>query len=179
MTRRLLAVLALRIVGIVALTRALGSVIQVIATHAMIRSGRYGEAPELAVGQWASLVYIAIVGSFGLACLVQTGWMTRRLFPEFDDREVAVSGSGLGALAFRVLGAVGMIYALPGLAVSLLEIAWGLGAGRRPEFLTSLPGRWASDLHWVLAFVVGLLVYRGAERLGRDRTVAAPDPRAG
>jgi hypothetical protein len=178
MTRRLLAVLALRIVGIVALTRALGSVIQVIATYALIRRGQFGEAPELAAGQWASFVYIGIVGSFGLACLFQTGWMAHRLFPEFDDREVAVSGSGLGTLAFRVLGAVGVVYAIPGLAVSLVEIVWGLGAERRLEFLTSLPGRWANDLHWILAFVVGLVVLHGAERLGRFRTGVAPDTRA-
>lgn len=178
MTRRMMVMMSLRIIGIVLLTRALASVIQVVTTYAMIRSGQYGEAPELAAGQWASLAYIGIVGSFGLFCLVHTGWMARRLFPEFDDREVAVSGSGLGTLAFRVLGAVGVVYALPGLAVSLVEIAWGLGAERRLEFLTSLPGRWADDLYWVLAFVVGVVVYRSAERLARVGPTAAPGAQA-
>ncbi|GMU66283.1 MAG: hypothetical protein AMXMBFR36_25570 [Acidobacteriota bacterium] len=174
MTRRLLAVIVLRILGIVLLTRALASAIQVVTTYAMIRSRQYGEEFDFALGQWASLAYLGIVGSFGLAFLVHTGRVAGWMFPEFDDREVAFSGSGLGTLAFRVLGAASVIYALPGLVVALVEIVWGLGAERRLEFLTSLPGRWADDLYWFLAFVVGAVVYRNAERLARVRPTAAP-----
>lgn len=179
MTRRLLAVIVLRILGIVLLTRALASAVQVVTTYAMIRSGQYGEELGFALGQGASLAYLGIVGSFGLAFLIHTARVAGWMFPEFDDREVAVSGSGLGTLAFRVLGAAAVIYALPGLVVALVEIVWGLGAERRFEFLTSLPGRWADDLYWILAFVVGVVVYRSADRLAADRSTPLPPTAAG
>jgi hypothetical protein len=176
MTRRLLAMLTLRVLGILFLTRALVSLVQVVSTYGMLRSGQYGAGTDLAAGQWASVAYLGIVGSFGLVCLIHTKWLASRLFPEFDDGEVALGGPGLGTLAFRVLGAVGVVYALPGLLISLVEFVWGLGADRRQDFVASLPGRWADDLYWLLVVAVGLSVYRNAERLAGVRSQGTPEP---
>lgn len=179
MTRRLLAMLTLRVLGILFFARALVHLLQVISTYGMLRSGEYGAGTGLAAGQWASVAYVAIVGTFGLVCLVHVKWVASRLFPEFDDGEVAIGGPGLGTLAFRVLGAVGVVYALPGLVISLAQFVWGLGADRRTDFVASLPGRWAEDLYWVLVFVVGLSVYRSADRLAGVRGQRTPEPGGG
>jgi hypothetical protein len=179
MTRRLLAMLTLRVLGILFLTRALLTLVQVVATYGMVRSGQFGAGADLAAGQWASVAYLGIVGSFGLVCLAHTRWLASRLLPEFDEGEVVIGGPGLGTLAFRVLGAVGVVYALPALLISLAQIAWGLGAERRSEFLTSLPGRWADDLYSILVVGVGLLVYRSAERLAAVREPGRPAPGRG
>lgn len=176
MTRRLLAMLTLRVLGILFLARALVSLVQVVSTYGMLRSGQFGAGTDLAAGQWASLAYLAIVGSFGMVCLVHTKWMASRLFPEFDGAEIAIGDSGLGTLAFRVLGAVSVVYALPGLLISFTQIVWGLGADRRSDFVASLPGRWADDLYWVLVFAVGLSVYRSAERLAGFQGPSTPAP---
>jgi len=176
MTRRLLAMVILRVLGILFVSRALVTLFQVISTYGMLRSGQFGAGTDLAAGQWASVAYLAIVGSFGLVCLAHTRWMASRLFPEFDDGEVAIGGPGLGTLAFRVLGAVGVVYALPSVLISLGELVWGLGAERRQDFVATLPGRWGNDLYWLLVVAVGIGVYQSAERLAAVRGRETPEP---
>ena len=166
MTRRLLVVLVLRVVGILLLVRILFSLAQGIL---MLRY--MGEANAAQPGQGvgseilAILVYSLLVGSFGLICLTHTSWIASRLFPEFGDQEVAISGKGLGVLAFRVLGGAWIVYGAPGLVTSLLEIFWGLGKERRPEFGALLGEKWATDFYWLASVIVGVLVFANAHRL--------------
>ena len=166
MTRRLLVVLVLRIVGIFLLTRTLLGLAQWILTlRYMAEMSSDQSGPNVGAETLTTIVYTFVVGSFGLACLINTSWIANRLFPEFGDQEVAISGKGLGVLAFRVLGGAWVVYGAPGLVTGLLEILWGLSKERRPELGALLNEKWSTDFYWLASVIVGVLVYLNAHRL--------------
>jgi len=167
-TAGLLARIVLRIFGIYFLFQALSSLYQLAGLVAYPLPEGWGEAVN-AQGRYALILVVQFVavGSFGLACLVNTGFLARKLFPECGDQEVALGGPGSGAILFRLLAVGFLVYAVPGVLQAALEILWYLGGERRHLLASVLAEHGADHLFWLMTVVLAVLVFRNAERLAR------------
>jgi hypothetical protein len=170
MTRRLIVLLVLRVLGILWAVGALAGLVEL----AVFSSGFDGESQDggsaFPFGPASPWVFAGFLvrGSVALACLINTRWLARRLFPEFDDREIALPVQGLGKLAFQLMGVGTALGAAPSIFTAALELFWGLGGDRQRTFLALLENRWPGIVQSMVVALAGIAVYASAARLSGE-----------
>jgi hypothetical protein len=176
MTRRLLVLLVLRITGIVLAVRAVVGMLQTLGflNYLIEADASADRGSWMEIGLQVTIV-TAVTGSIALACLLNAEWVARKLFPEFDDREVPISADSLGPLAFRLLGVASLLWAAPGIVTAVLEVFWNLGGDRQVFLASFLAERWSDYAGALVAAVTGWIVFARAEQLAApSRRVAPP-----
>lgn len=159
-TARDLATVALRVLGIVYLVNAFSGILQWVNVRAFrgipgfVDTGTGG-----AMLQATTLVHAAVLGTLGLAFLVNTKILIRWLFPELGDGVLGATGKELHRLAFAVVGVIIAASAAPGAVAALLELFWYLGGERRHLFADVIGQEWIGYSQAVLGVVAGVVVY--------------------
>lgn len=160
MTARDLATIVLRVLGIVYLVNAFSGILQWVNVRAFqgvpgfVDTGTGG-----AMLQATTLVHAAVLGTLGLAFLVNTKILIRWLFPELGDGALGATGKELHRLAFAVVGVIIAASAAPHAVAALLEVFWYLAGKRRHLFADVMGQEWIRYSQTLLGVVAGLVVY--------------------